>query len=510
MSRNHSVLTWRLACFSIVILLTLLFWLHRDTIFSLIRSWNDLVEGDSGHGYLVLLVSIFIIFRNKQEVSRLQPCPSYLGVFATLIISFLWLLSIITSVVILQSISLLLLILSVTLAIFGKKVTRKLLFPILFVGFAIPFWEPITPLLRNFSAEVVFKIIRFMDIPAFLEETRIILPSGRLTVTDGCSGTRYAIPAIALGILYSYLNYQHLSSRFMVVFISLNAAILINIIRILIVVYFAYQTEMQHYFVHNHFALGWYLFAFIVITLLFIDIVLNRYFLTPQPIKKKTTPKPIHYKCTKTLIHHLCILLIVSTLLISTSKVANSVMQDDVEYSKQVYFDFPEISDKWKGPISSKNNWVPTYRGSTNFKKTYQKKQELVDLYIGYYPKQGQGKELIFYTNRIGNKDVWHLYKPTHHITKSIDHSVIEQLMEKDNGEKRLVWYWYQVAGHNTTSAYIAKGLQVLGVVTGNTQASVTAISVIIYNNIESSRNLLEEFMSTIQLPMLIQERIEN
>ena len=503
MSHNLSISNWRLAGFSTSILIILLFWLHRDTIFSLIHSWNDLKNGDTGHGYLVLLVSLYIIFRIRQELLNFQPCPSYLGIFFLLTISFLWILSTITNVVILQSICLLLFILSIALTVLGKKVTKKLLFPIAFIGFAIPFWQPITPFLRDLSADIVYRIIRFLDIPAFLEGTRIILPSGRLTVTDGCSGTRYAIPALALGILYSYLNYQRLGPRLLVVFISFNAALLINIIRILIVVYFAYKTEMQHYFIHNHFALGWYLFAGIVICLLLIDVILNRYFITPDIKKEKADTESIYTECNKGKSHHLVILFIVSTTLIATPIFSDWILNKTVSVSKHVEIDFPKITKIWKGPLVNNNNWMPVFRGANNFKKSYQKDQEFVDFYIGHYQKQKQGKELIYYVNSIANKDIWHFQKPRHNFIKSRDHTVIEQLIEDDKGDKRLVWFWYQVAGIYTINSYTAKGLQVIGLFTGNTQASVTAISVIIKDNIESSRKLLEEFMSTLNLPML-------
>lgn len=501
MNPKQTMISWRIAIASISGLLILLVWLHQETFSYLITLWNDFEHGDNGHGYLVLLISGYLIFHHRHELSTIPPCPSYIGLSALLAITIIWLLGVITDVLIIQTICLVLFLLSICYALLGKHVTRKILFPILFIGFAIPFWHPLTPVLRDLSADIVFRIIRIINIPAYIEGTRIILPAGNLSVTDACSGTRYALPALALGALYGYLNYKTLKARMTVLLVSVIAAIIINILRVFIVVYFAYQTDMQHSFVHDHLALGWYLFAAVVMILLVIDILLSRHFNFATPIRNNRSNNT--FNCSKGKLHHFSITTLCAAFIAGGAFCADKIKHRSSIDATQLNYTFQTGTNDWNGPAPSTNNWMPEFRGAINLKKTYQKGNSQVDLYIGYYLDQTNGKELIYYFNRLGNKDIWKSQKPRGQVITTINGKILEQLLEHNNGDHRLVWYWYKVAGHTTTNRYIAKALQIYGLLTDNTQASVTVISVKIDDDISASREILSDFLSSMKLNLV-------
>ena len=78
--------------------------------------------------------------------------------------------------------------------------------------------------------------------------------------------------------------------------------------------------------------------------------------------------------------------------------------------------------------------------------------------------------------------------------------NVFEQLLEKTDGTKRLVWYWYRVAGHNTVNKYVAKALQLKGTLTGVKRASVVAITTKVESDTESARKRMSQFIVERQL----------
>jgi EpsI family protein len=131
----------------------------------------------------------------------------------------------------------------------------------------------------------------------------------------------------------------------------------------------------------------------------------------------------------------------------------------------------------WSGPSVSQVTWRPVFHGAVTGMGTYQKEGHNLHLYIGYYPEQKQGSELIFYENRISNEDLWR----TVHLQGSMVDigglKVLEQEIKSTSGGHILIWYWYRVAGVNTTNPYMAKGLQLLGVIAGKPQASVIAVA---------------------------------
>jgi len=156
---------------------------------------------------LILAVSGYLILSNRSTLSQLSPCPSYLALLAILAASSLWVLAVLVDVLVVETVGLLLLILAIVWAMLGHQVTGKLLFPILYIGFAIPIWFPLTPVLQNLSADVTFWVIRVLGVSAFLKDNEIVLSAGTLFITESCSGLRYLIPGMALGALYGYLNY---------------------------------------------------------------------------------------------------------------------------------------------------------------------------------------------------------------------------------------------------------------------------------------------------------------
>ena len=247
---------WRIAAISITVLLLLTLILYQQTVLYLTGLWNQYKTGNYAHGYLVLAISVYLIVMNRKKLATLIPRSSYHALPAVFAASLLWLAAELVDVNVVQAVALLLLLLAVVWAVFGNQVTSILVFPILFLGFAVPIWFPLSPLLQDLAADVVYWAIRLVGVPASRQENLILLPAGTFSVEESCSGLRYLLAALTLGTLYAYLYYKTVHARVIVVLVSAGAAILANIIRVFIVVYAGYATEMQHHYVHDHEMLG--------------------------------------------------------------------------------------------------------------------------------------------------------------------------------------------------------------------------------------------------------------
>ena len=69
---------WRTAVVSITVMLVPTFVLYQQTIVYLLGKWNQLEIGEYGHGYLVLLISAYLIFYNRKMTGCLSiegPSP---------------------------------------------------------------------------------------------------------------------------------------------------------------------------------------------------------------------------------------------------------------------------------------------------------------------------------------------------------------------------------------------------------------------------------------------------
>ena len=487
-----------------LLLLTMV--LYQQTLLYLTGFWNQLETGEYAHGYLVLAISAYLIFRNRKALSMLTPRPNYWALLAILTFSLGWMVAALVDVQVVQAVALLLLVLSIVWATLGSQVTRLLLFPIVFIIFAIPVWFPLTTVLQDLTADVVFVVVRILKIPAFIQENMITLPAGVLSVEEACSGMRYFLAAMTLGSLYAYLNYQSIFSRLTVIAITAGAGVLANILRVFIVVYLGYVTDMQHPIIRDHFMLGWYLFGGLVGILLFIDARLYRRRQTIPSTSKNANERealmPPSVPVTRGGSNYLTIL-IAGVMLLSVGPVAvYHISQQTNSINTEVELVLPEAAAGWSGPVESADDWMPKYEGAVTKKRLYLKDGRDVYLYIGYYPVQTQGKELIIYYNKISNTDIWQT-NYTRARNRAVDNrQVLEQLLENGHGTQRLVWYWYNVGGWVTTNKYEAKALQVLGLLTGKTDSYVIAVAADEADDRDAAEKMMSEFISAMEVPL--------
>lgn len=498
---------WLIAGVSTALLLLLTLVLYRQTVQYLTGLWNDYEIGNYGHGYLVLAIAAYLIVRNRRRLLGLTPCPSIWVLSATIAASLLWLVAVLVDVNMMQTVALWLLVITIVWSVLGNHVTRLLLLPLLYVGFALPIWFPLSPLLQDVTADVVFWVIRLLELPAFREENRIIVPAGVLSVEEACAGLRYLLAALTLGTLYAYLNYQTLRARIIVVLVAAAAGILVNMVRVFIVVYLGYATDMQHPYVQDHMMLGWYLFGGLVAILLFADALLYRHYHRDKHNDKSGQYKATEVNtqpaaCPRGNSRYLATVILGALVLAAGPAAVYSINHQSPANEAKIEIVLPAGRDGWSGPLTIEDDWAPVYQKAIALKQAYNKADDQAIVYLGYYPAQKQGGELINDLNSINNPDVWMTHYAHAHLQKAGDQHVLEQLLKKSNGEQRLVWYWYRVAGRETTNKYEAKLLQALGLLTGQKHASVAAVATQKHDDIDHARKVLDEFLAVMKKPL--------
>jgi EpsI family protein len=353
-------------------------------------------------------------------------------------------------------------------------------------------------LLQELTADAVFWLTRTAGVPALRQDNLIVLPAGSLSIEEACSGLRYLLAALTLGVLYAYLNYQGTGTRLLVVVIAAVAAIVSNITRVFIVVYLAYISDMQHPWVSDHLALGWWLFGAVMLLLMVVDSVLARRKVSRPDLDPPTVASAVRQPCPHGGLHRAGVLLMAAALLVSGPVIA-SLIEGRSSTGRADAIELPVAVPGWSGPTATADSWMPQFHGAVSRKRVYQKNGHSVWLYIGSYPVQTQGRELISDLNSIAGPPEWRLQYAHGHVIEYGDRRLLEQRMTAATGKQRLVWYWYRVAGVSTCSRYMAKLLQVYGLLLGKPQASVFAIATDIGEDVHASRQQLKDFMLTFE-----------
>jgi len=491
---------WPGATAAVFALLLLLLLLYRNTLLFVVGNWNQWANGEYyAHGYLVLALALYLVFRQRDALARLQPCPAALALPAVAAAGLLWLVAALADVLLVQVVALLLLIATALWALLGGSVTRFLLFPLLLLVFALPVWSPLPPLLQQLTTDVVFWMARLAGVPALSQEQFIILPAGRLSIDESCSGLSYLLAALTLGMLYGYLSYRRLWARALVVLIAAAAAIVANFLRVFIVVYVAWKSGMRHSLVYEHFTLGWILFGALVALLLGIDVWLSKYI--PPAVATGPGPAGGMTVCRQGCWRRGLVFAAVAALVAGPPLAAARLLSGGPPAGGGNPV-LPAGVAGWNGPLAVEDGWMPVYHGAEVQRRSYRRGSQAVQLFVGYYPVQRQGSELIYALNRISDDVTWSRLYAHAHIHRSGGRRVLEQELTDSAGRKRLVWYWYDVAGQQTTSRYAAKLLQVLGLLTGRQQAGVIAVATDIDTDPAAARGVLADFLSQMRRPL--------
>jgi EpsI family protein len=369
-----------------------------------------------------------------------------------------------------------------------------MLLPVMYISLAVPLWDPLLPVLQEITATTAFTLTRIAGIPAILQDYIVTIPAGQLSIRPTCSGLHYLLAALALGTFYAYLNYQGIRARLLVIAAAAGAAILANVLRVFIIIYLAYVSDMRHPIIYDHLMLGWYLFAGLVVVLMLIDHLIYRNTGPANEVARKQVDKtePVFGQYS---ILRRSVVSFAAAGLIAIGPAVSWWVENRIPTAVLYDLELPRGVAGWDGPFLLYDSWSPLFHGATELKRGYQKDDSQVLLYVGLYSRQSQGSELINDFNRISNPPAWKPEGPFESALMTGGQPVIESEMVSVHGQRRIVRYFYRVAGRNTTSKYMAKFLQLIGILNGQTRAAVIAVAGDFGDDAVDARRDIEDFL---------------
>lgn len=201
-------------------------------------------ESNYSHGFLIPIVSLFLIWKMKDELKEIPITSSTKGLILLCVGLFLHLVSRCFVIDFVSGFSLIIVIFGLCLYLLGKGITQKLIFPIGFLVFMVPLPEVATVVLtfqlKMFATYWATVIANLIGIPAVMEGAKINLPNDSLEIGEPCSGIRTLITLLALGALFAYLLHISYLKKFILFFSTIPIAILSNIVRIVFLTLITY------------------------------------------------------------------------------------------------------------------------------------------------------------------------------------------------------------------------------------------------------------------------------
>jgi exosortase len=248
--------------------LVLCFWaavaiLYWPSALELHRLWTDWPGETYTHGYLILLLSLWLIVRERKRLALTPVRPEPLALIPLALLSVAWVWFWRAAIQELQLLILPLIIYAALYSAFGRRMARAVAFPIGFLCFALPFWGDINAFVQALSAKVTGLLIWTTGIPAYMDGDFVRLPGGSIEIARSCSGLHELIVGLALAALYGKLSGEPWWRRLQWLGLMGALSLTVNWVRIFTVVIAAYETNMGSSLVKHHYWLGWWLFAFV-------------------------------------------------------------------------------------------------------------------------------------------------------------------------------------------------------------------------------------------------------
>ncbi|HED36496.1 MAG TPA: exosortase A [Gammaproteobacteria bacterium] len=443
------------------------------------------------HGFLIFPITLWLIFDKKDYLSKLYPAPEPLVLIITFLLMCLWLISALTDVKVIMQLNMISIILTLIWAFLGRTIFIYLLFPLLFLYLAVPLGQGLIPILMDFTANATVSLVRLTGIPIYQDGLNFILPSGSWSIVEECSGVRYLIATITLGIVYAYLNYATSKKRLIFIAFAIIVPIFANSLRAFIIVMLGHFSGMKIATGADHLIYGWVFFGIIIFTMFYI----GSFWRDSKDEFDNKAPAAEAYR-TKT---YSRALLAISLIVIFLFQILFYQLQSRAENVQNSANNINIIDHygPWQRQTANKSIWQPIlHQPDLTLSENYDASDASVQLDIGYFHSQRDGSETVSSNNKLVNPygGEWKIVSSS--IIDTGEFPVLETTILRSN-KKLLTWQWYRMGNLQTCSPYKAKIYQAYMQITADrTDGAYITLSTPLDEDKKAARKRLSSFFS--------------
>jgi len=256
---------WRAPLVSLAVLLAIVIAAYFSTAKSMVGTWANSVTYN--HGFVVVPIALWLIWRARERLRVIAPRPSLpvLALFAAA--GSIWLIGQFGAVNALSQLGFVAMLVLTVPAVLGIAATKTILFPLGFLFFAVPIGDFLLPTLMERTADFTVAALRASGVPVYREGFLMVLPTGRWSVVEACSGVRYLIASVMTGMLFAYLSYTALWRRIVFVGVAIVVPIIANWIRAYMIVLLGHLTNNRLAVGVDHLIYGWIFFGFVMLVM---------------------------------------------------------------------------------------------------------------------------------------------------------------------------------------------------------------------------------------------------
>lgn len=393
------------------------------------------------HGLVVLPAFAWLVWRARDRIGELQPQPVGWMALAVLAAGLLWLLGGMVSVAAAQHFALFAMLVSAFVGVLGWRLSRVLLFPLLFLFFGVPIGDFMLPTLMHYTAEFTVWALRLSGVPVYQEGLHFVVPNGRWSVVEACSGVRYLIASLFVGALYAYLNYVSLKRRLLFMVVALVMPVLANWVRAYFIVMLGYHSGNKIAVGVDHILYGWVFFGVVIFLMFWIG---GRWHEAPASGRVLATAEQGASPARARWLGALPVVLAV-VIFPPVFKVLDAPIEDF-----PVTLVAPAPASGWHATEQQSLEYRPVYVGArAETTQTYMAEGDtsVVGLHAAWYYGQRDGSEMIGWRNgpAPAYRGGFSLVRTAR--TFNVGRQVVRENLVSTPHGRVLTWHWYRING---------------------------------------------------------------
>jgi exosortase A len=216
------------------------------------------------HCLVILPIIGWLVWQRVTYLAELEPRAWPLPLLWIAIGASGWLLGEAGGVAVARHLGLVMMLQGSIAALLGRGATAALLFPLFYAFFLVPAGDGLVPALQTITARMCMVLLHVVQVPAQLDGVFITTPAGWFKVAEACSGVKFLVAMIALGVLVAHLGFLSWRRRAVFMVACLIAPVLANGVRAFGTIWVAQYRGAQAAEGFDHVVYGWIFFAIVI------------------------------------------------------------------------------------------------------------------------------------------------------------------------------------------------------------------------------------------------------
>lgn len=445
---------WAAGLYGLAVLL-----IYRETAWSMVYIWSR--SDTFAHGFLILPISVWLIWTRRELLLPVKPQPAWWVALLTIPPGLAWLLAWLVDVSVIQQLALVALVIGGAWAILGHRLTAVLAFPLFFLFFAVPMGEALIAPMMEFTAKSTVWLIQKTGVPVYREGLNFALPSGSWSVVEACSGVRYIIASVTVGVLYAYLTYRSWTRRALFVLVSAIVPVFANTLRAYIIVMLGHLSNMTIATGADHLVYGWVFFGIVIFVLFWLGSFFREDQLPPTVDRSLSIGQANGFRSSY---GALVGTFLVTIAIASAPMIAAHTLLSESSSGIRLSLNLPSLQGGWKASTVPGWRWSPPSRVSGQQTKFFDRDGEPLTVIVQFADGTLQDADVIGSSSLFALEDSgWGVVSRDKTVVQGHNGglTVDEALIRRGQGEL-LVWSWYLIGDLATSNDYQAKWHQTL------------------------------------------------